>query len=92
MTGALGESGSLPGVALSKPGGSRQEKRGNPADGGVTPPGAKGEAMTGAKLNKIYTEFVFFKASHDESTAGVVYSFPLHIQRSGSGNGAIASA
>ena len=32
--------------------------------------------MTSAKLNKIYTEFVFFKASHDESTVGVVYSFP----------------
>ncbi len=32
--------------------------------------------MTGAKLNKIYTEFVFFKASPDESTVGVVYSFP----------------
>ncbi len=32
--------------------------------------------MTGAKLNKIYTKFVFFKASPDESTVGVVYSFP----------------
>ena len=32
--------------------------------------------MTGVKLNKIYTEFVFFKASPDESTVGVVYSFP----------------
>ena len=32
--------------------------------------------MTSAKLNKIHTEFVFFKASHDESTVGVVYSFP----------------
>ena len=32
--------------------------------------------MTGAKLNKIYTEFVFFKASTDESTVEVVYSFP----------------
>ena len=26
-------------------------------------------------MNKIYTEFVFFKASPDESTVGVVYSF-----------------
>ena len=31
--------------------------------------------MTGVKLNKIYTEFVFFKASPDESTVEVVYSF-----------------
>ena len=36
------------------------------------PPGAKGEAMTGEELNKIHTEFVFFKASPDESTVGVV--------------------
>ena len=28
------------------------------------------------KLNKTYTEFVFFKASPDESTVEVVYSFP----------------
>ena len=35
--------------------------------------------MTGAKLNKIYTEFVFFKASPDESTVGVVYSFPAPL-------------
>ncbi len=53
-----------------------REKGGNPADGGGTPPGAKGGAMTGAKLNKIHTKFVFFKASPDESTVGVVYSFP----------------
>jgi len=31
--------------------------------------------MTTAKLNKIPTEFVFFKASPDESTVGVVFSF-----------------
>ena len=40
--------------------------------------------MTGAKLNKIHTEFVFFKASPDESTVGVVYSFPACTM----GNGA----
>ncbi|GAI46701.1 unnamed protein product, partial [marine sediment metagenome] len=27
------------------------------------PPGAKGEAMTGAKLDKTHTEFVFFKGT-----------------------------
>ena len=32
--------------------------------------------MTSAKLDKTPTEFVFFKASPDESTVGVVYSFP----------------
>ena len=32
--------------------------------------------MTTAKLNKIPTEFVFFKASPDESTVEVVFSFP----------------
>ena len=37
------------------------------------------EAGTGAKLNKIYTKFVFFKASHDESTVGVVYSLPAPL-------------
>ena len=32
--------------------------------------------MTGAKLDKTRTEFVFFKASPDESTVEVVSSFP----------------
>ena len=32
--------------------------------------------MTSAKLNKIYTKFVFFKASPDESTVEVVFSLP----------------
>ncbi|GAG71719.1 unnamed protein product [marine sediment metagenome] len=31
--------------------------------------------MTGAKLDKTRTEFVFLRASPDESTVGVVYSF-----------------
>ena len=39
--------------------------------------------MTGAKLNKIHTEFVFFKAFPDESTVGVVYSFPAGITGDG---------
>ena len=47
--------------------------------------------MTGAKLNKIYTEFVFFKASHDESTVGVVYSFPAGTMGDGAGQGASGS-
>jgi len=32
--------------------------------------------MTGAKLNKIYTKFVFFKASPDGSIVRVVLSLP----------------
>jgi len=32
--------------------------------------------MTGAKLNKIYTKFVFFKASPDGSIVWVVLSLP----------------
>ncbi len=39
--------------------------------------------MTGAKLNKIYTEFVFFKAFHDESTVGVVSSLVAGIMGDG---------
>ncbi len=38
-----------------------------------------GEARTGAKLNKIYTEFHFFKLSPDGSTVEVVYSFPAPL-------------
>ncbi len=45
--------------------GSRQEEE-------REPPGAKGGAMTGEELDKIPTEFVFFKASPDESTVEVV--------------------
>ncbi len=39
------------------------------------PPGANGEAGTGEEFNIIPTEFVFFKASPDESTVEVVFSF-----------------
>jgi len=35
----------------------------------------KGEARSGAKLDKIRTKFVFFRASPDESIVGVVSSF-----------------
>ena len=55
--------------------GSGREKRGNPADGGGTPPGAKGEARTGAKLDKTRTKFHFLRPSPDESTVEVVFSF-----------------
>ncbi len=36
------------------------------------PPGVKWEARTGEEFNKTPTEFVFFKASPDESTVEVV--------------------
>ena len=32
--------------------------------------------MTGEELNKTHTKFRFFRPSPDESTVGVVYSFP----------------
>ncbi len=49
--------------------GSRQEEE-------REPPGADGEAGTGEELDKTHTKFIFFKASPDESTVGVVFSFP----------------
>ncbi len=46
-------------------------------------PGAKGEARTGAKLNKIHTKFIFLGVFPDESTVEVVYSFPAGIMGDG---------
>ena len=46
-------------------------------------PGAKGAAMTGKEFNIIPTKFVFFKASPDESTVGVVYSLLAGIMGDG---------
>ncbi len=40
------------------------------------------EAGTGAKLNKIYTKFIFFRVFPDESTVEVVYSFPARTMGS----------
>ena len=53
------------------------------------PPGAKGEAGTGEELDKTHTEFVFFKAFHDESTVGVVSS--LLAGRMGDGAALLAA-
>ncbi len=37
------------------------------------------EQWTGAKLNKIYTKFIFLGVFPDESTVEVVYSFPAPL-------------
>jgi len=47
------------------------------------PPGADREAGTGEESNKIHTIFRFFRASPDESTVGVVFSFPAGIMGDG---------